>query len=416
MFRDTIRVGLLLGWKQIRRANIWTTSLIVFIMMLTFLNLVVVSGILVGLIEGSVRAYRNQYTGDIIISTPTGEEYIEKSSTVISTINTIPGIRDYSARAVEGVSVEANYRTRRDPQEVRDTVGTRVVGLNPVVEDSVTHLSRYVVEGEYLDASDEGFVMLGSNMLEQYAPDFGEAFPTLENVNPGTRIRLTAGNNTKEFTVKGIVKSKVDETSFRAFMLENDFNRFIGRTSLNVNEIAVVVEDGVDPLQVKQAIIASGVEKYALVRLSREALPKALEDIMVTFDLLGTAISSIGLIVSSITMFIVIFVNAITRRKYIGILKGIGIRAGAIELSYVIQSLMYAVVGAGIGMIITYAFLVPLFDAHPINFPFSDGILVAPLSGTLIRLTILLVSTVIAGYIPAWMIIKRNTLDSILGR
>ena len=138
MLRDTIRVGFLLGWKQIRRANIWTTSLIVFIMMLTFLNLVVVSGILVGLIEGSVRAYRNQFTGDIILGTPTGEECIEKSSTVISTIKNIPGIRGYSARAVEGVTVEANYRTRRDPQEVRDTVGTRIVGFDPVVEDKIT--------------------------------------------------------------------------------------------------------------------------------------------------------------------------------------------------------------------------------------------------------------------------------------
>ncbi|MEK7605985.1 MAG: ABC transporter permease [Patescibacteria group bacterium] len=416
MLRDTIRVGLILGWKQIRRANIWTTSLIVFIMMLTFLNLVVVSGILVGLIEGSVRAYRNQYSGDIIITTPTGEEYIEKSSTVLRTLDTIPGVREYSARAVEGVSVEANYRIRRDPQEVRDTVATRVVGINPISEDSVTNIAHYIVEGEYLDSSDEGFVLLGSNMLKQYAPDFGDIFPTLDNVHPGSRIRLTVGNRTKEFIVKGILKSKVDETSFRAFMLENDFNRFVGRTSLNVNEVAVVVEDGVDPAKVKQAIIASGVDGYAVVRLSREALPKALEDIMITFDLLGNAISSIGLVVSSITMFIVIFVNAITRRKYIGILKGIGIRAGAIELSYVVQSLLYAVVGAGIGMFITYVFLVPLFDAHPINFPFSDGILVAPLSGTLIRLTILLISTVVAGYIPAWMIIKRNTLDSILGR
>jgi len=34
----------------------------------------------------------------------------------------------------------------------------------------------------------------------------------------------------------------------------------------------------------------------------------------------------------------------------------------------------------------------------------------------MIRLSILLVVTAIAGYIPARMIIKKNTLDSILGR
>jgi ABC-type antimicrobial peptide transport system permease subunit len=59
---------------------------------------------------------------------------------------------------------------------------------------------------------------------------------------------------------------------------------------------------------------------------------------------------------------------------------------------------------------------VPTFNAHPLNFPFSDGILVADVSTTLIRIVVLLIVTLIAGYIPARMIINKNTLDSILGR
>jgi ABC-type antimicrobial peptide transport system permease subunit len=53
---------------------------------------------------------------------------------------------------------------------------------------------------------------------------------------------------------------------------------------------------------------------------------------------------------------------------------------------------------------------------HPINFPFSDGILVAEPVGTLVRMLVLLVITLIAGFIPARMIVRKNTLDSILGR
>jgi hypothetical protein len=63
-----------------------------------------------------------------------------------------------------------------------------------------------------------------------------------------------------------------------------------------------------------------------------------------------------------------------------------------------------------------FGLIKPYFTAHPINFPFSDGILVATLSGTLIRAGILLIATVIAGYIPAKMVIKQNTLSAILGR
>ena len=414
--KNSFRVGFLLGWNQIRHASFWTTTLIIFVMMLTFLNLVVVSGILVGLIEGSVKAYSEQYTGDIYISTPSGEEYIEQSYEVLATLKTIPGITSYSARSTEGVTAEANYRTRRDPLELRDTVGTRLVGFNPIVEDGTTHLSNFIVAGEYLSPTDSSFVLLGANLLEQYAADFGEGFDSLDNVTPGTRIRLTVGDRTKEYTVKGIIDSKVDETSRRIFMTDSEFDRFVGRTNLNINEVSIVVAEGVDPSLVKKAIVDSGLNQNAVVRLSREALPQSLEDIIVTFEILGNAISSIGLVVSSITIFIVIFVNAITRRKYIGILKGIGIRAGAIELSYVFQSMLYAIIGATLAIIIIYALLVPLFDAHPIDFPFSDGILVAPIGGTMIRLMIMIFATLIAGYIPAWLIIRKNTLDSILGR
>jgi len=131
---------------------------------------------------------------------------------------------------------------------------------------------------------------------------------------------------------------------------------------------------------------------------------------------LGNAISSIGLVVAAITIFIVIFVNAITRRRYIGILKGIGISKRAIIISYILQSIFYALIGSLLGVIVVFGLLKPYFAQNPINFPFSDGILVATVSGTFTRVLILLIATVIAGYIPARMVAKRNTLDAILGR
>jgi ABC-type antimicrobial peptide transport system permease subunit len=51
-----------------------------------------------------------------------------------------------------------------------------------------------------------------------------------------------------------------------------------------------------------------------------------------------------------------------------------------------------------------------------LDFPFSDGILVAPMVGTIIKLIILFIVTTVAGFLPAWLIVRQNTLDSILGR
>jgi putative ABC transport system permease protein len=178
----------------------------------------------------------------------------------------------------------------------------------------------------------------------------------------------------------------------------------------------VRLKSGSDPILAKNSLIDSGAGEYGRVQTSTEAEPKFLTDIKVTFAILGNAISSIGLVVGGITIFIVIFVNAITRRRFIGILKGIGISNRAISFSYVIQSLFFAGAGIIVGGILVYALIKPALDANPIDFPFSDGILVAKFGETSVRALILFLATAVAGYIPARIVVKQNTLSAILGR
>lgn len=199
-------------------------------------------------------------------------------------------------------------------------------------------------------------------------------------------------------------------------MSDKIFRKLIGRGDFNVNEIAVKLKDGNSADLVKKALMGEGVGELAQVRTWEESQPKFLKDIQSAFLLLGNLIGSVGLTVASITIFIVIFVNAVTRRKFIGILKGIGINSLAIEISYIIQSLFYAIVGTSVGLLVFYFFLIPFVDSHPIDLPFSDGILSATPLGTSIRVGLLLLATLVAGYIPAKIIVRQNTLDAILGR
>lgn len=410
-----IRLGFYLALRQLRRASLWTTSLIIFVMILTFLNLVVVSGILVGLIQGAIDQVRTKYTSDVIVSALNDKKYIENAPNVIALIDTLPQVVQTTPRYREGGILEANYKTRKDTDKP-NTAPATLVGIDPRAENAVTGIARDIVEGSFLTPQDYDQVVLGHYLLKQYVPIETPSFSTLERVGIGTKIRIQVGDVTREVTVKGILKSKVDEIALRAFMVDTQFRSMIGRNDGNVTEIAIKLKEGADPIAVREALKRSGVGAYAKVQTYEDAQPKFLQDIIATFNMLGAAFSSIGLIVASITIFIVIFINALTRRKYIGILKGIGIHGRVIEMSYVFQSIFYAVIGSAIGLVLVYAFLVPFFAAHPIDFPFSDGILVAPLGQTLFRVGLLVFATLVAGFIPAWMIIRKNTLDSILGR
>lgn len=415
MFIQDLKIGWYLATRQLRRTNPWTTVLIVFVMTLTFLNLTVVSGILVGLIEGSVQENKEKYTGDVIISTLDQKNYIENSPYVISVIKNNPDIMYSSVRYISGGSIEANYKLKTSDKDKVDSASAFVAGVNPEDEEYVTGIYESVAEGSFLVDGDYDQVVVGSDLLRKYSRYEVPGFEAID-ADIGSRVRLRIGDVSREVVIKGIIKSKVDEIGRRVFLPENQLRAMLGRDDYGMNEIAIKVKPGVSAVAVRDSLIASELNHYAKVQTFEDAMPKFLEQMILTFALLGNIISLIGLVVASITVFIVIFINAITRKKFIGILKAIGIRGPAIEWSYIFQSFFYAVAGSIIGWVVLYAVLQPFVAAHPINFPFSDGIIVAPFGESFFKVLLLIVATILAGYIPARMIVRKNTLDSVLGR
>ncbi len=415
-FSQNIIVGWFLAKRDLKRANIWTTLLIVAVMTLTFLNLVVVSGILVGLIQGSEDAQKKYAIGDIVISSFLNKSAIDQTPQVIGIVKTMPGFKNYTVRYSGTARVESNYKETIKPGEKRDGASGSLLGIDPTEENKFSGISKFVIRGSYLNNNDGDSILIGKNLLYEFTPIDAPGFQTLKNVEVGSRVKLTVGTVSKEYFVKGIISSKVDEFDTSVVALASEVRKITGRTDLNAGTIAIQLVPGTNALEAKQFLIDSGVGDYARVQVADEAFPKFLQDIKATFGLIGSIISGIGLVVASITIFIVIFVNAITRRRFIGILKGIGINKKAILYSYMYQATLYASLGIAIGMVLIFGLIKPYFAANPINFPFSDGILVATLSGTLIRAFILLVTTMIAGFIPARIVIKQNTLSAILGR
>lgn len=414
-FRLVISVGFFLAVRQIRRSTFWTTSLIVFVMTLTFLNMVFIGGILVGLIEGVSVGFQKDYTGDLLISTLPTKQYIEQSQGILSLLQNIPEIKNISARYIIGGTAEANFKESKPSSDLPDRINTTFVGINPTDENNLTNISNFIIEGQFLQEGDYGYVVLGSDLIGRLARGIPGDL-TLNNVEIGDTIRVVINGITRDVIIKGIIQSKVGNVNLRIYTTGRELRKLAGRDDLNVDEIALRLSPGVSAKDMKSVFVNLNINKSALIQTAKEAQPNFLKDVAATFNILGSVFGSIGLIVSSITIFIVIFVNAITRKKFIGILKAIGIRESVIETSYVFQSIFYAIAGTLIGVIILYVILIPYFNNNPIDFPFSDGILFVTSGGVLVRVFALIVATVIAGYIPARLITKGNTLDAILGR
>ncbi len=418
-----MRVGFFLALRQLRRSGKGTTILITFIMVLTFLNLVVVSGLLVGLISGSFKQFREGYSGEVIITSADGRDYIENSPALIAFLESHPKVSAISPRYSVGVQMLGTLSDLPEKNKKPNRIGIALTGIDPGREEIVTGFSRFLKYGENLEEGDEGYVLLGANMIKKYS-SFADAnipgLSLLEDVDIGNRVRVSfsrsgGGVVSKEFIIKGIVKSKVDEISTRAFITDRELKKLLPVNKEQVQVIAVKTDyEYATTLVAETKAFMEG--HSARIQTTDDAVPSFLRDIETTFRILGNALSSVALIVASITVFIVIFINAVTKRKFIGIMKGIGISPQAIQFSYIFQAVFYGVVGSAIGVVLTFGILKPYFDAYPIDFPFSDGILVATAEGAAIRIAILLAVTLIAGFIPAKLIVSKNTLDSILGR
>lgn len=421
-FFNALRVGWFLAVRQIRHSGKGATALIIFIMTLTFLNLVVVSGLLIGLVTGSYQQYRESYSSDVIVTSAARRNHIENSHNLLAFFQKHPEVRLAVPRYAVSAQVLGTLDKLPVLEESTNTIGARIAGIDVDKEEQLTRFSRFVTKGEALEAGSVGQILVGANLLKNYS-SFADAnipgMDLLSNVDVGNKVRVTVNGGevpvVKDFVVRGVVKSKIDEISSKMFIPIEELKQMVPQSSKDYQEIAVHTLPNRATAVVADAKEFMG-ENKVRIQTSENSVPSFLRDIETTMSILGNALSSIALVVASITVFIVIFINAVTKRKYIGIMKGIGISPVAIQSAYVFQALFYGIVGSMVGLVVTFGFLKPFFAAYPINFPFSDGILVATPSGAAIRVAILLVVTLLAGYIPAKIIVQRNTLDAILGR
>ena len=333
-----------------------------------------------------------------------------------SLIKSLPSYKALSKRYTLAAILENENKVKIKETDIGQRVSGTVVGISPGEEDAVTGLSSQIINGEFLNDNDSDSIVLGKGLLAEYSK--GSSTETrLEGVLIGSRLKLIIGTTDIEVTVKGIIDTGNTTIDNRIFMVESTMRALINNQNLNSNEIAILLRQDADSEEAKGYIVDNfPYNSDIIVETAGETLPRAISDMKKTFSMLGNIVGVISLIVGAITIFIVIFVNAITRRKYIGIMKGIGISARAIEISYVIQSLFYALSGIVFSSFIVIWFLAPWFDIHPLKFPVTEGKLAITTNGLIIRGFILTVTAFISGYVPAKMVTKQNTLDAILGR
>lgn len=405
-----LKVALFLGYKSIVNGNKGTVVLMIFILSLAFINLVFVASILNGITDTINNQLVNNSVANIVIDPqeePTRKDYIVHSKELRQNIENLPGV----------VATAAHYKIFATFAYDKDKDGDfkygtwEVVGVDPEEEPLVTGISDHIIAGRYLEGVGSGDIILGSDIAGGYGAI--EEFKSLGGVKVSEKVRLNFGNgSTREYTVQGISKVRlilIDQTAYV--------------TAKEAKSILHLSDDRVSQILVK--IDKTGNEDWYIEKI-REMAPdlkvrkwteyaSIVGDLTKSFDLIAAMISIIGLAVAAVTIFILIYVNAINKRRQIGILKAIGIKENIIVISYVMQALFYAIFGIIFGSIIIFYIIEPYFIRHPLAFPIGDITLSIKQFQVLQGVFGLLAAAFVAGLVPAWRAARENILKAIWG-
>jgi len=134
-----------------------------------------------------------------------------------------------------------------------------------------------------------------------------------------------------------------------------------------------------------------------------------------SFNIVSSLIGGIGLVVAGIVMFVVIYINAVNKKRQIGILRAVGINNGTIVVSFLAQALLYAVLGIILGGLLFGLGIQLYFIAHPISLPIGSVSLAVNADTVGKAVVGILVAALLAGIIPVLSITKQNIIKSIWG-
>lgn len=405
-FND-LKISFFLAKKSIAKGNKSTIALTILIMALAYINLVFISSILMGILRTmDTQAVNNQFA-NIVIEPEKDETYIKQVRSIRTKINSIPGVIGSSAHYVTGAVF--SFDKDKDGKNVK-TQSFQLKSIVPEEESKVTYIHKSVAIGSYLEESDRDKILIGKEISGKY----GSNMESLSlGADVGDKIVLTFKNGVqREYEVKGIFMSRYIDTDMMAFVTKKEMESVLNQSD-RASEIIVKTKDTGNESHYINEIRKLGItEEKAKPWQDYMGMSKSLSESLGTIRLI---ISLIGLVVAGITIFIVIFISVVNKKKQIGILKAIGMNEEIIIKSYVIQALFYSICGVGAGLLLTYFLIVPYFEINPLDFPMGPVSLVATIEDHAINIFSLILAAIIAGFIPSYRVTKEDIVKAIWG-
>jgi putative ABC transport system permease protein len=400
MFEET-KVAFFLAERSIIRGNKGTLALTIVILGMVFVNLIFLPSIITG-----VEVLFNQQSidfsyGNLVIEPKKNQIYINNVDELQKKLERIPGIIGVDPRYVTGATIV--YKGNE--------VTPVLYAINPGDDQSVLKIATKVSRGEYLADGDTGEIILGYQLAGN-VDEKRDVIPSLGGVEVGRNVKVTFNNGvTRQFRIKGILTSNSYSVDSSAYITRAEYEQIFGLED-RANQILIRTMETGNENQMRNILLSYGVQEKIWTWEEKSA--NFLNQIIGSFNIINFIGTAVSLVIAVVVIFIVIFINTVYRRKQIGILKAIGIERSIIIKSYLFQALFIFAIGTLVGSGFLLLIL-QLLAVNPIVFPGGPVAPVVDLTLVLRSTLGLLLVSLIAGYVPAWITTKEDILSAIRG-
>ncbi len=402
---NSLKVAVFLAFKSITRGDWRVLLLTISMLILVYLNLVFTPALLAGAVQDINEKTKHTMSGDIVVQ-PDKYPVIAKAQEMVSGIESIDGVAAACARNSLGADVSHE----------NERVICAIYAIDPDQDREVFDISQNIVDGSYLESEDRNQILLGAQIAGNDRENL-ELYPSsLKNVHAGDNVTIDYGNGPpKQYTVKGVFFTEFVQSDIRAYITENEFETLVPQMKDMASSIHVKLEPHADRESVMeqvQSIRILGIRQPLKFQTWEDALG-VMRSMTKSFDQIIAILRGTALIVASITIFIVTYVDLVNKRRQIGIERAIGITSASIVLSYIIRAVIYAVFGVLAAALIFVYVVLPIEARHPFHFPFGDVLLAVDVSTLMSSAFILCGVAIVSAFIPAWQTVRTKIIDAI---
>ena len=366
------------------------STIVILMLSFSFLNLVFFPAFINGL---------SLTFTDSIIEAQTGHVSIEAENGRISNVDSLV---EKISRLEDTETVEKVIRVRSTASYEGESTPATLVGTSA---NQFTGYTSKMRSGMFLK-KDSSEVVVGQFLTDESSISRVEGI----GIERGRVLTVRSENYSQEYKVRGVIGTDggLGGLSEQIYLNYDDLEKLTdNEDKADIVKIFLNDRDAAEDF------------KYQLQELNTRGEIKTWEEqsnlanaINSTFSIVVSILSLVGFIVALAAIGVVIFINTNKRVREMGIVRAIGAKKKRVIQIFVLEAFIFGLAGLLLGNLITVG-IDSYLSANPIISPV--GPISTDISSQLLitRSTGMLLTSVIAGFIPAYIISKTKIVETI---